>query len=292
MRQTDPILLTGATGYVGRHLLDGLRSAGLSVRALTRTPATANLPSHVDVRRGDAVSGEGLADALAGCATAYYLIHSMDSSGDFARRDRQAAENFGAAARAAGVRRVIYLGGLDGASEHLRSREEVATILAGHVPEAVHARAAMVIGPGSASFEILRHLVHRLPVMIAPKWVDTRSQPVAISDVVRALVELAEREEVPAEVQLGGADVLTYREMMRRYARLAGRRTPMIVKVPVLTPRLSSHWVALVTPVDRGLIGPLVDGLRSEMVVTSDPPAGLNDDPLSFDAAVREAIAE
>ena len=232
------------------------------------------------MRGGDAVSAQGLPEALEGCRTAYYLIHSMGrGSGnveDFAQRDREAAVNFGEAASAAGVQRVVYLGGLGptgaDASEHLRSRHEVAELLRQRVPELVYVRAAMIIGTGSASFEILRHLVNRLPAMVTPRWVDTRSQPVAIQDVVRTLADVAERSEVPDEVQVGGADVLTYREMMERLAQLLGRRRPAILKVPVLTPRLSSYWVSLVTPVETGLVRPLIDGLKSEMLVEEPPP--------------------
>jgi uncharacterized protein YbjT (DUF2867 family) len=151
-------------------------------------------------------------------------------------------------------------------------------------------RAAMIIGPGSASFEILRHLVSRLPLMVVPRWLDTRTQPVALADVVGALADVVEREQAPAELQLGGADVLTYREMMRRAAPLMGRRQPIVVRVPVLTPRLSSYWVALVTPIPYGLVRPLIDGLKAEMVIEQPPPAGLNDEPRGFDDAVRAAL--
>ncbi len=297
MRDPDPILLTGASGYVGSHLLDELLRRGRSVRALMREPAPGRLPAQVDARKGDAVAGTGLAEALDGCRTAYYLIHSMGSgSGDaagFARRDREAAVNFGEAARDAGVERVIYLGGLgdETTSEHLRSRHEVGELLRQRVPGLVYVRAAMVIGAGSASFEMLRHLTRRLPVMITPRWLNTRSQPVAIADVARALAALAELEEVPAEVQLGGADVLSYREMIGRTASVMGRRGPLVLPVPLLTPRLSSHWVALVTPVDIGLVRPLIDGLKEEMVVHTPPPTGVNDRPMGFDGAVREALA-
>jgi uncharacterized protein YbjT (DUF2867 family) len=245
--------------------------------------------------RGDALTGEGLDAALAGVDVAYYLIHSMGGrGGDFAARDRRAAETFGAAAATAGVRRVIYLGGLsrDISSEHLRSREEVAQILARHVPQLVHVRAAMVIGPGGASFEMLRALVRRLPAMVCPRWIDTRTQPVALTDVVDALRALRDRDDVTGDVELGGADVLSYREMMERTARILGRRPPLVLRVPVLTPRLSSYWVQLVTPVDAGLVRPLVDGLREEMVVQTPPPAGINDAPLGFDEAVRAALHE
>jgi uncharacterized protein YbjT (DUF2867 family) len=293
-RVSDPILLTGASGYVGSHLLAALAARDLEVRALTRRPDTAGLPDGTDVRKGDALSGDGLDEALDGCRTAYYLIHSMGGDDqDFAARDRDAARTFATAAKRAGVERVIYLGGLGGdesQSAHLRSRNEVAGVLAEHGPPLVHVRAAMVIGTGSASFEIVRHLVDRLPLMIAPRWVETRTQPVAIADAVRALIAVAETDEVPAEVQLGGADVLTYREMMSRYATLAGRRRRVLLKVPMFTPRLSSYWVALVTPVDLGVIQPLVEGLGQEMLVTDPPPPGLNDAPMGFDAAVGAAL--
>jgi uncharacterized protein YbjT (DUF2867 family) len=293
-RDPDPSLVTGASGYVGGHLVDELLRRDRNVRALARDPRGASLPAAVDVRGGDAVSGRGLREALDGCRTAYYLIHSMGPDEDFARRDREAAVNFGEAAREAGVERVVYLGGLGptgaDASEHLRSRHEVAELLRQRVPGFVYVRAAMIIGHGSASFEMLRHLVRRLPVMITPRWVDTRTQPVAIGDVVRALADAAELSDVPGELQLGGGDVLTYREMMSRAARVLGRRPPAIVKVPVLTPRLSSYWVSLVTPVDTGLVRPLIDGLSSEMIVEQPPPAPINEQPLGFEDAVRAAL--
>jgi uncharacterized protein YbjT (DUF2867 family) len=289
---SEPILLTGASGYVGSHVLEELRRHDLPVRALARDPA--KLPSDVpEVARGDVVSGDGLAAALDGCRVAIYLIHSMEGrAGDFAARDRAAAVNFGEAARDAGTERVIYLGGLgaDASSEHLRSRDEVAELLRQRVPQLVYARAAMVIGPGSASFEMLRYLTRRLPVMIAPRWLDTRTQPIAIGDVARALVALAVRDDAPAEVELGGADVLSYREMIRRTASILDRRSPLVIRVPLLTPRLSSYWVALVTPVELGLVRPLVEGLREEMLVQTPPPAGINDAPLGFDDAVRAAL--
>jgi uncharacterized protein YbjT (DUF2867 family) len=296
LREPDPTLVTGASGYVGGFLISELLRRDRAVRALARDPSKASQPPAVDVRGGDAVSGRGLREALEGCRTAYYLIHSMGrgSGDDFARRDREAAVNFGEAAREAGVERVIYLGGLgptgEDASEHLRSRHEVAELLRQRVPGFVYVRAAMIIGQGSASFEMLRHLVTRLPVMITPRWVDTRSQPVAVADVVKALADVAELEDVPGEVQLGGAEVLTYREMMARAAAVLDRRRPRIVKVPVLTPRLSSYWVSLVTPVETGLVRPLVDGLKSEMVVERRPPEGINDRPLGFEDAVRAAL--
>jgi uncharacterized protein YbjT (DUF2867 family) len=273
------ILVTGATGYVGGRLIEQLD--GHDVRRMSRKG---------DGVKADVVSGEGLDEALEGVDVAFYLVHAMGQKGDFAARDRQGAENFGRAAAKADVERVVYLGGLEGAaSEHLRSREEVADILAGHVPT-VHARAAMVIGDRSSSFIMLRKLTERLPAMITPRWLDTRTQPIAIRDVTKALAALAVHDDPPAEVQLGGADVITYRDMVQRLARALGRRKRLMVPVPVLTPRLSSYWVTLMTPVDHALVVPLVQGLSAEMIVKTPPPAGINDDPLGFDEAVEAAL--
>lgn len=259
-----------------------------------RDPARARLPADAEVVRGDVTTGAGLDEALAGADVAYYLVHSMGAAGDFAERDRHAAQTFASAARRAGVRRVIYLGGLRAAgdgSTHLSSREEVGAILATAAPEPVHARAAMVIGASSASFTMLRELVRRLPAMVGPKWIETRTQPIAERDVTAALAALAAHPSPPAEAELGGADVLPYREMLRRFAVLDGRRPPLIVPVPVLTPRLSSYWVRFVTSVDAGVARPLVDGLSEELLVRTPPPPGVNDAPLGFDAAVRAALA-
>ncbi|MGZ4269880.1 MAG: NAD(P)H-binding protein [Solirubrobacteraceae bacterium] len=295
------VLLTGATGYVGGSLLPELLRRGHRVRCLARdaAKATDRLPDDAEIVEGDVLDAPTLPPALEGIDVAYYLVHSMEgATGDgFAARDREGALAFGAAARRAGVRRVVYLGGLEGGdgakSEHLASRDEVARILASHVDELVHVRAAMVIGSGSASFVMLRSLVEKLPVMVCPRWIDTRSQPVSVRDVVSTLAALAEPGlDAPREVQLGGADVLTYREMMRGYAEAAGRRAPLIVRTPVLSPQLSSYWVGLMTPVDAALARPLVLGLSAEMVVREPPPPGLNDAPLGFPDAVRAALHE
>ncbi|WP_320670419.1 NAD(P)H-binding protein [Patulibacter defluvii] len=296
VRQPGRILVAGATGSIGRPLVAALAAAGPEVRALARRPEQAGLPATVEVVPGDVLRDRGLAAALDGVDVAYYLVHAMGrgNDGDFAELDRRGARAFGAAAERAGVRRLVYLGGLDGAgaerSHHLRSRAEVAAILARHVPEPVHARAAMVIAPDSQSFVILRNLVRRLPVMVCPAWVATRSQPIAGRDVTAALATLATIPAVPGEVQLGGGEVLTYREMMARTAAALGRRRPPMLPVPVMTPRLSSRWVSLFGGVEYPLVRPLVDGLRAEMVVTEPPPPGVNDAPLGFDAAVRAAI--
>lgn len=294
------VVLTGATGYVGGALLPRLLDAGHDVRCVVRdrARAEAKLPEGATLVEGDVLSGDGLDEAARGADVAYYLVHSMGGGSDgedFAAQDRRAARTFGEAMARAGVARTIYLGGLEGGgdveSEHLRSRAEVASVLDEVVPSLVHVRAAMIVGDDSASFQMLKGLVAHLPVMITPKWLETRSQPVAIDDVTRTLAALATREDAPDEVQLGGADVLTYREMIRRFAAVEGRRQPLLIKVPLFTPRLSSYWVALVTPVSLGLVKPLVEGLSAETVVREPPPDGLNDDPLGFDDAVRAALA-
>jgi uncharacterized protein YbjT (DUF2867 family) len=294
------IVLTGATGYVGGQLLPRLLVDGHDVRCVVRDRGRAEqkLPGGATLVEGDVLEGTGLAEAAAGADVAYYLVHSMGGGSggeDFAERDRRAARTFGEAMAHANVQRTIYLGGLEGGgdaeSEHLRSRAEVAEVLEEVVPELVHVRAAMIVGDESASFQMLKGLVAHLPVMITPKWLETRSQPVAIDDVTKTLAALAVRDDAPKEVQLGGADVLTYREMIRRFAAVEDRRQPLLIKVPLFTPRLSSYWVALVTPVQLGLVKPLVEGLSAETVVRDPPPEGLNDDPLGFDEAVRAALA-
>jgi uncharacterized protein YbjT (DUF2867 family) len=297
---TRTILLTGATGYVGGQLLPRLLAEGHNVRALVRDAATARAKlsdeGSLKIVEGDVLTGKGLDEAADGADVAYYLVHSMGASGgdDFAQRDRDAARTFGEAMKRHGVGRTVYLGGLEGGtSEHLRSREEVADVLAGTAqPDSVtHVRAAMIVGDRSTSFLMLRGLVDHLPVMITPKWLDTRTQPVAIDDVTKTLAALATAEDAPPELQLGGADVLTYREMVQRTARIEGRRQPLLLRVPLFTPRLSSYWVALFTPVDLATIKPLVEGLSAETIVRTPPPPGLNDDPQGFDDAVRAALA-
>ncbi len=293
--QTQSILLTGATGAVGGALLPKLLEGGHTVKALVRNPAQASL-GDVEVVEGDVLSGAGLDTALDGVDVAYYLIHSMGRSpGDFEVNDRIGAQNFAQAAERAGVRRIVYLGGLPpsgGGSAHLSSRAEVAEILATAVPEPVHARAAMVIGADSASFTMLSQLVHRLPLMVGPKWIDTRTQPIAADDVTSSLATLADYVAPPSDVELGGAEIVSYRQMMDRFARIEGRREPLIIPVPVLSPRLSSYWVRFVTSVEPALARPLIDGLKEEMIVRTQPPAGINDAPLNFDQAVERAMQE
>ncbi len=295
-------LVTGVTGYIGGRLVPELLATGWRVRALARhAPRLRDRAwfSQVEVVEGDAADPAVLRQALDGVDVAYYLLHSLGSGRRFESTDRHTAREFARAAREAHVGRLVYLGGLypegEDLSRHLDSRREVGEILlASGVPTTV-LRAAVILGSGSASFEMLRYLTERLPVMITPRWVSTRIQPIAIRDVLRYLVGSA---TMPAEVNrgfdIGGPEVLTYRDMMQRYAKVAGLSRRFIIPINVLTPRLSSHWVGVVTPVPNGLARPLVESLVHEVVVKDrditqyvpDPPEGL----LGFDRAVELAL--
>jgi uncharacterized protein YbjT (DUF2867 family) len=269
------IAVAGSTGYIGGLLCSRLAEEGQTVRALARRPERAGdlRATGCEVRKADALEPESLGPALEGAEVAYYLVHSMGrgSDGDFAERDHQAAENFAAAAAEAGVKRIVYLGGLGEGSKHLDSRHATAeTLRQGSVPVS-YFRAAAVLGPGSESFRTVFYLVRRLPVMVTPRWVATRTQPIAIDDVIACLAAAADLgRPVDREMQLGGPDVTTYGGMIDELARVLGRRPPLRVVVPVLTPRLSSLWIGLVTPVDAGVAKPLIEGLSTETVV-SDP---------------------
>nr|WP_233571474.1 SDR family oxidoreductase [Cellulomonas triticagri] len=297
------VAVTGVTGYVGGRLVPELLAAGYRVRALARRPERLRgRPWYdaVEVVQADASDAEQIRAALDGVDVAYYLIHSLGTGRTFEQRDRSTALTFGAAARKAGVGRVVYLGGLapegEELSPHLASRTEVGEILlASGVPTTV-LRAAVILGSGSASFEMMRYLTERLPAMTVPRWVLNRIQPIAVRDVLRYLVGSATMPpEVNRAFDIGGPDVLTYRDMMQGYARAAGLPQRIIVPVPVLTPKLSSLWVGLVTPVPSGIARPLVESLVHEVVCTEhdiaehvpDPPGGL----IGFDRAVRLALA-
>jgi len=262
------VLVTGATGFVGSHLCAALEQAGHQVRAMTRRPESYRGPG-VAVG-GDVADPSTLVGALRGCDAGYYLVHSLDSA-DFAGLDRRGAEAFGDAAGDAGVGQVVYLGGLgdddDTLSAHLSSRREVEGILRGRVPTTV-LRAGIVIGEGGISWEILRQLVTRLPVMVTPRWVQTRTQPVAVEDVVAFLVGVLGRDEAVGEVyDVGGPEPLTYGEMLRVVGRMPGGLLKLILPVPLLTPRLSSHWLRLVTDVDLPTARALIDSMSNEVVV-------------------------
>lgn len=294
------ILVTGATGYIGGRLVPELLAAGHRVRCLARTPSKlddAAWRAEVEVVPGDVTDRASLDAALEGIDAAYFLVHSMGGPADFDEEDRRAAACFRDAAAAAAVDRIVYLGGLGrdddpDLSRHLRSRHEVGRVLADGDVAVTELRAAVIIGSGSASFEMLRYLVEVLPVMVTPRWVDNRCQPIAIRDVLARLVHALD-DDAPGHhvVQIGGPDVLTYREMMRTYARVAGLARRRIVAVPVLTPTLSSRWIGLVTPLPAGLARPLVESLINEVVVT-DPAPAIPDapDPLSFTRAVELAL--
>lgn len=274
------IAVAGSTGYIGGLLCRRLREEGLPVRALARRPEQAAdlKAAGCEVSRADVLERETLGPALEGAGVAYYLVHSMGrgSDGDFAPRDRAGAENFAAAAATAGVRRIVYLGGLGEGSEHLASRHATAeTLRAGSVPVS-YLRAAAVIGAGSESFLTVFHLVRRLPAMVTPRWVSTRTQPIAVNDAVAYLAAAAELDvPLDREIQIGGPDVTTYGGMIDELAGALGKRPPLRLTLPLLTPRLSSLWIGLVTPVDAGVARPLIEGLSVETLVTDPTGMGL-----------------
>ncbi|HVT81625.1 MAG TPA: SDR family oxidoreductase [Phycisphaerae bacterium] len=293
------ICLTGATGYVGGRLAPQLLDAGHSLLCLVRDARKLDsrpwrARQGVEVVQADLADPDALARQMAGCEAAYYLVHSMEATGSaYAERDRQLASSFAAAARRAGVGRIIYLGGLgelgDALSKHLQSRREVERCLAEAGVPVTALRAAMIIGSGSASFEILRYLVERLPIMITPRWVQTECQPIAISNVLTYLVGcLTEPGTVGRTLDIGGPEVLNYRRLMDLMAAELALRPRWIVPVPLLTPRLSSLWIHLVTPVSYRIARPLAEGLKNRVVCRDDLARRLMPQKL---LDVRESIA-
>ena len=291
------ILVAGATGYIGGRLVPQLVEAGHDVRCLTRRPeklAGVAWADAVEVVQGDALDADSLPGAMDGIEAVYYLVHSIGTGHDFEDTDRRAATNMAEAAKAAGVGRIVYLGGLipaedEEASPHLASRAEVGQIFLDSGVPAVVLQAGVVIGSGSASFEMLRYLTERLPVMITPTWVESRVQPIAVRDVLTYLAgSLDLPEGTNRRFDVGGPDVLTYREMMQRYAAAAGLKRRVIFPVRVLSPWLSSQWVNLVTPVPKAIAQPLIESLRNSVVVGEDDiTERIPTELLGFDEAVQ-----
>jgi uncharacterized protein YbjT (DUF2867 family) len=295
------VLVTGANGYVGGRLVPRLLAAGHSVRCTVRDPTRLQgrpWADAVEVVCADVLDAPTLPPAMVGVDVAYYLVHSLGGGRDFHDRDLVAAHTFASAARAAGVSRIIYLGGLGdprtGLSEHLRSRQETGAALREAGVPVTEFRAAVIVGSGSLSFEMIRYLAERLPVMICPRWVYTRVQPIAIGDVLDYLVAALQcPDSVGRMAEIGGADVLTYGQMMTGYARARGLRR-WLIPVPVLTPRLSSYWVHLVTPVPAAIAQPLIEGLRNEVIVRDAAARRLfpGIEPINYDQSVRSALEQ
>jgi len=288
------LLVAGASGFVGRRLCPALADAGHEVRAMTRRPdrySGAGEPVH-----GDVAEPESLAAAAAGCEAAYYLVHSLDKP-TFEADDAAAAERFGVAAANAGLSRIVYLGGLgdddDVLSAHLRSRRQVEKLLGSAGVPVTTLRAGIIVGYGGISWEMTRQLVEHLPAMVTPRWVRTRTQPIAVADVIRYLIAVLELPEAAGRAfDIGGPDVLEYVEMMRRVARIEGRKT-LVLPVPLLSPSLSSRWLSLVTDVDVATGRSLVDSMTNEVVVRDDSIRKLVPfEPMDYDTAVLQALGE
>ena len=291
--------MTGGTGYVGGRLIPLLEREDGAVRCLARDPEKmrSRVRPSTEIVRGDVLDPASLGRALRGVHTAYYLVHLMSGSKDFEREDREAARNFAAAAGEAGVRRIIYLGGLGdddapGLSPHLRSRHEVGKLLRGSGVEAVEFRASVVIGAGSLSFELMRSLTDRLPVMICPRWLATPTQPVAVDDVLGYLLAAKELPAGEGRIfEIGGTDVVTYGDLIREYARQRGLRR-WLISVPVLTPYLSGLWLALVTPASFEVGRHLIEGLKNPTVVRDKNAMDVfSIRPMGAKEAIRKAIA-
>jgi uncharacterized protein YbjT (DUF2867 family) len=299
IRLPHKILVTGATGYIGGRLIPRLLDSGYSVRCMVRdSTRLQGRPwlSDVEVVKGDVLASQSLEASLQSVEVAYYLIHSLSAGNDFSERDVIAAQAFSQACFQAGVKRIIYLGGLGDPttklSEHLRSRQLTGDALRNAGVPVTEFRAAVIVGSGSLSFELVRYLTERLPVMICPWWVYTRVQPIAIRNVLDYLVSAL---ETPASIgqiiEIGGEDVLTYGEMMTGYAKVRGLRR-WLIPVPVLTPRLSSYWVHIVTPIPATIARPLIEGLHNEVIVSNDTARLIFPQihPMDYESAVSAAL--
>ncbi|MDY6836919.1 MAG: NAD(P)H-binding protein [Thermodesulfobacteriota bacterium] len=300
------ILLTGPTGFIGGRLLHALDEEGLRVRCLVRISEELvikqPLKEEPEVGYADLLQPETLPQVMEGMDAAFYLVHSMGGRSiaetkAFAERDRKCAKNFLKAAEEAGVKRIIYLGGLgetgDKLSKHLASRQEVAHILQSGSLQTTALRAAVIIGAGGASFELIRYLAERLPVMMCPRWIDTRSQPIAVQDVISYLVRCLREPATAGEtLDIGGPDIVTYREMVEIYARVRGLHR-FLFTVPVLTPRLSAYWINLITPVPAGIVFPLVEGLKNEVICRDNRIRDLIPlDLMTMEEAICTALTE
>jgi uncharacterized protein YbjT (DUF2867 family) len=295
----EKVLIAGATGYIGGKLARRLAEAGVPPRCMARRPdsAVALAEAGCEVVRGDVLDPSTLAPALEGIDVAYYLVHSMGrgGDGDFEKLDLEGALNFAKAAADAGVSQIVYLGGLgEGKSKHLRSRHETAEALASTGVPLTYLRAAVVLGGGSESFQTVYHLVRKLPAMVTPKWTTTRTQPISVDDVVEYLALAGSPGPwVGEEIQIAGPDVTTYGGMMEVMADAMGKRRPLMIRVPILTPRLSSLWIGLVTPVDTGIVRPLVEGLSTETIISDDRGMAFFDiQPTGMEEAMASAVAE
>lgn len=291
------VLVTGATGFVGSHLVPALRAADHEVSVLVRDPDSYDPPAGVTVAAGDLLDPGSFEHALEGVDAAYYLVHSMRAGSDYAQRDRQAARNFRAAADAAGVDRVVYLGALGEDSEiqsrHLRSRREVEGLLDAGAFDLTTLRAAVVIGTGSASFRLIRGLAEQLPVMLTPRWVRTECQPIAVEDVIGYLVGvLAAPDTAGGTYEIGGPEVMTYAEILRRTGRVVRGSEPAVVPIPILSPRLSARAIGLVTDVPPTVARPLIHGLKTPVVARDDRiDDAVPVERTTFDTAVERALS-